>query len=110
MAKKNGRKAGMKIPKQIGGMKLPKELRQAGNSLLEKAGSPAGREIIASGLTMAAAAAVAAAAKHRADVAAGDRKAGEPGMNDPQRVADAVGNVAEAVLDRLFGARRAGQR
>ncbi len=105
MAKKDGKK-GKRIPKRIGGMKIPKELRQAGEALLDKANSPAGREIIASGLTMAAAAASAAAIKHRMK-AEPARKPGDPGTIDPQRIADAVCDMAENARDRIFGARKA---
>jgi len=35
------------------------------------------------------------------------RKPGDPGTIDPQRIADAVGDMAENVLDRIFGARKA---
>ncbi|BCA64099.1 hypothetical protein HMP09_3333 [Sphingomonas sp. HMP9] len=50
----------IKIPKTIGGVKLPKELRKTGNALLEKANSPEGRQVIASGMAMFATAAMAA--------------------------------------------------
>ncbi|MFW2851866.1 hypothetical protein ACM61V_08045 [Sphingomonas sp. TX0543] len=103
MAKKDSKK-GKKIPKKIGGVKIPKELRHAGEALLDKANSPAGRELLASGLTMAAAAAAAAAMKQRAKAEA--VKPGDPGIFDPQRVADKVGDVAEVVLDRLFGTKK----
>lgn len=105
MAKKDGKK-GKRIPKKIGGMKIPKELRQAGEALLDKANSPAGRQVIASGLTMAAAAASAAAMKQRVKTEAARAKPGDPGMADPQRVADTVSDMAEAVLDRLFGPKK----
>jgi len=105
MAKKDGKK-GKRIPKKIGGLKIPKELRRAGEELLDKANSTMGREIIASGLTMAAAAASAAAMKHRMK-AAPERKPGDAGTGDPRHVGDVVGDMAEAVLDRIFGARKA---
>ncbi len=113
-----------KLPKRIAGVKIPKELRAAGGALLEKADSPAGREMLAAGLAMlatgAAAAATAAAQKHRAAPRAGvaptppvppeapdaPSRPGEPGLGDPQALADAIGNAADAVLTRLFGAKR----
>ncbi|WEK43726.1 MAG: hypothetical protein P0Y64_02530 [Candidatus Sphingomonas colombiensis] len=109
MAKKDGKK-GKRIPKKIGGMKIPKELRQAGEALLDKANSAAGREIIASGLTMAAAAAATAAMKHRvkAEASTCRSKPGDPGIIDPQHVVDTVTEVADAVLDRIFGGKKAG--
>ena len=108
MAKKDGRKK--RIPKKIGDVKIPKELRQAGEALLDTATSAAGREIIASGLTMAAAAAATAAMKHRVktEASAYGSKPGDPGTIDPQRVVDTVSEVADAVLDRFFGGKRAG--
>lgn len=59
-----------KLPKEVLGVKLPKEVREVGGALLEKANSPQGREMLAAGLTMAAAAATAALAKGRAERAA----------------------------------------
>lgn len=105
MAKKDGKKA-KRIPKRIGGLKIPKELRHAGEALLDKANSPAGREIIAAGLTMAAAAASAAARKQRTEAHRATRP-GDPGTVDPQRVAEAVGDMADIVLDRIFRPRKA---
>ncbi|MFT3977499.1 MAG: hypothetical protein QM688_10355 [Sphingomonas bacterium] len=95
MAKKDGKKK--RIPKKIGDVKIPKELRQAGEALLDKANSPAGREIIATGLTIAAAAAATALRKDH----------GQEGKSDPQRMADAVSGMADAVLDRIFGGKKA---
>jgi len=63
MAKKD-KKA--KIPKRVGGIKVPKELRKAGSKLVKVAASPVGRELIAAGLGMVAAAASAAVEKDRA--------------------------------------------
>ena len=55
MAKKKKR-----IPKTIGGVKLPKELRRAGEKIIDQAittaNSPQGKAMIATGLSMAAAA------------------------------------------------------
>ena len=64
MAKKKGKSP--KLPKEILGIKLPKELREQGGAMLAKAAaSPAAREMVAAGLTMAAAAATAAATRKR---------------------------------------------
>lgn len=64
---KDGRKK--RIPKHIGGVKIPKELRRTGEALIdgviEKAQSQQGRESIARALTMAASVATAAVAKGR---------------------------------------------
>jgi hypothetical protein len=103
--KKPDKKA--KLPKQVLGVKIPKELRKAGGALLEHANSPAGREVIAAGLTVAAAAATAALTRHRTpptDAGAGDGS-GTTRPSEPQAFADAIGQVAETALSRLFGAR-----
>ncbi len=38
-----------KIPKQVAGVKVPKELRKAGAAIFQTVNSPAGRQVIASG-------------------------------------------------------------
>jgi hypothetical protein len=43
-----------RIPKEIGGVKLPKELRRTGEALIDHANSPQGRQAIAAGLTFLA--------------------------------------------------------
>ena len=55
--------SGVKIPKKVAGVKVPKKLRKQGNALIEKANSPAGRDAIAAGLTIAATALAGAAAR-----------------------------------------------
>lgn len=114
-----------KLPKEVLGVKLPKEVREVGGALLEKANSPQGREMLAAGLTMAAAAATAALAKGRTERAAKPDAPRPPEapvppvppvppdppvppqgtqtQPDPQAIADAVGKAAEAMLGRLFG-------
>ena len=103
-------KAGAKIPKRIGGMKLPKALRQKGEALIAKASSQEGQAAIAKGLTVAAGLATAAAERNKAkakpDGTGGGPDAGKPdaahAAMDPKKAAEAVGLVAEAVLSRLF--------
>ena len=114
-----------KLPKEVLGIRLPKELREAGGALLEKANSPQGREMLAAGLTMAAAAATAAVAKGRTKrETAADRPVpptpptpgetpeppkpprGTQTQPDPQAIAEAVGQAAEALLGRLFGGKK----
>ena len=121
-----------KLPKEVLGIRLPKELREAGGALLERANSPQGREMLAAGLTMAAAAATAAVAKGRTKrEAAADRPVpptpptpptaaptpaetpeppkppqGTQTHPDPQAIAEAVGQAAEALLGRLFGGKK----
>lgn len=107
-----------KIPKQVLGMKVPKELRRAGDQLIETASTPQGREKIAGVLTMAAAAASAAVARAsvRPPEAEPARRAADPEpasgapqgtrhSPDPEAIAAAVGQAADAVLTRLFGKR-----
>lgn len=117
-----------KLPKEVMGIRLPKEVREVGGALLEKANSPQGREMLAAGLTMAAAAASAAVAKGQAQRAAAKAPSPAPGPSaagappappeppqpprgthtqpDPQAIAEAVGKAAEAMLGRLFGGKR----
>ena len=131
-----GKKKKAKLPKEVMGVKLPKEVREIGGALLEKAQSPEGREMLAAGLTMAAAAATAAVAKGRARreaAAATDAPVpptspappeapvspeppvppvppvppqGTQMQPDPQAIAEAVGKAAEAMLGRLFGGKK----
>lgn len=113
MTKKKG-----KVPKRIGGVKIPKELRRKGDALIDRANSPAGREMIAAGLSIAAAAASAAVVKARAEREARSAPPTPPvpptapqgthKASDPQAIADAVGQATEMVLGRLFGGRKAG--
>lgn len=112
MTKKD--KKGFRIPKEIGGIKVPKEARRAGEALIDKASSPAGRQMLASGLAMAAAAAAAAARQGRDHAAAPKPSAthnpdaphaaaGNAAPIDPTRVADALGDAASAFMTSLFG-------
>lgn len=105
MAKKT--KAKFKMPKDIGGFKVPKDLRKTGEAIIEKANSPEGRQVIAAGLAMATTAAVAAMerqkAKKPAEPEPAAQKPGDPGTQSPQAVADAIGQAAEMMLGRFFG-------
>ena len=132
MGKKTKKTKKAKLPKDVMGMTLPKEVREIGGALLEKAQSPQGREMLAAGLTMAAAAATAAVAKSRAKrETAATRPVppvspvtptpeappappepptppqGTQMQPDPQAIAEAVGKAAEAMLGRLFGGKKA---
>ena len=111
-----------KLPKRIGGLKLPKELRRTGGRIADMVNSPAGRELIAAGLTMAAAAVKAAVEKDRAkrrgapkpaSDGAGDAKAtrttstfAPAPSNDPHEFGAALGKMAEAALAGLFKPKR----
>lgn len=103
--------AGPKIPKQIAGFKLPKELRKTGETLIAQAKSPAGQAVLAKGLTMAAGLATMAAARsaqaaapkpgESAEGVAAPSPAPAPPL-DPAKIVETVNTVAEAVLGRLF--------
>jgi hypothetical protein len=107
MAKKG--KKGFRIPKEIGGFKVPKEARRAGEALIDKANSPEGRQALASGLAMAATAAAALAARQAHTQATSAKPApdrpGQTGTTDPQQVADAIGQAATAFMAKVFGQR-----
>jgi hypothetical protein len=118
-----------KIPKRIAGVKLPKELRRMGNAAIEKAQTPQGREMIAAGLSIAAAAASAAVVKARASGSSSEMPPAPPvppsgpvppvppeppvppvppqgaRAGDPQAAVEAMGQMAEMVLGRLFAKR-----
>lgn len=111
---------------------LPDELRRMGEALIAKANSPQGREVIASGLALAASAAAAKAGRQRRQSPQAGEEwvaprvppippaapqppvppvAPQPGVGgtlpvDPQAVADAIGDAAAVLLTRLFGATR----
>ncbi|SEK70304.1 hypothetical protein SAMN05216382_0952 [Sphingomonas palmae] len=115
MAKKKKR-----IPKTIGGVKLPKELRRAGEQIIDQAvtvaNSPQGKAMIATGLSMAAAAAMKAAEAKAAKPAA-EKPPEKPSPANDARTeesrqpgvggidGDAIGQAVEQVLGRLFGRR-----
>jgi hypothetical protein len=123
----------MKIPKTIGGVKIPKELRKTGNALIEKANSPEGRQVIASGMAMMATAAMAArsqaghapsprsaagagaagetakdGAAAKDDAAAGSKAPGMGGTQNVEQMVEAIGTAAEAAIKRMFGGKLTG--
>ena len=83
------------------GFAIPDELMKQGAALLEKANTPAGREMLAAGLTMAAAAASAALTKRAA--AAPEAGAGNGAAKDPPVLADALNQAADALMKRFMG-------
>lgn len=108
-------KAG-KLPKEILGVKLPKDARKAGDRLIEAARSDEGRRAIAGALATVAATAAAAAAQRRSDRPAGPAAdpappqdiapaPGAPGTRDGRPFDDVVGQVAGAMLGRLLAPR-----
>jgi len=114
-----------KIPKTIAGVKVPKELRKAGNKLIDKAHSPEGRQAIATGLTMAAAAMAAATERRARKTAASEAPAPdapeaprppEPpkpptppsppeGIANPMMLGTMIGDAVEQAMKRAFGPR-----
>ena len=108
-----------KIPKRVGGFKLPKEVRRKGDALLARAASPEGQAALAKGLTVAASLATAAAERSKRAHAAvspgpGESAEGAAGAGpsptppvDPAKVVEAVQTVANEVLGRLFGGKKA---
>lgn len=111
MSKKKRNQAA--FPKEIGGLKVPKHLRRAAAKLGATAASPAGLELIAAGLSLAAAAVAkerarqqgAVAARHGADDG-GARLAEnvriDQAGSDPHEVGVVLGKMAEAALAGLF--------
>jgi hypothetical protein len=117
--KADGANPKVKIPKEIAGFKVPKELRKKGEALIERANSPEGRQAIASGLAMVGGLVAANAARKaeakaapeaaRPDAAKAEPKAeaakpGTPGTN-PQQMADQIGAAADMLLGRIFAKR-----
>lgn len=102
---KKGKAKGAKLPKQVAGVKIPKELRRKGDALLAQAASPEGRAAIAKGMSVvagaAAAMAQAAAAKGGAKTPAAGAASDKPVAN-PDALGDAIGAGVDALLGRLF--------
>lgn len=105
MAKKKA-KAG-KLPKEVLGVKVPKELRKAGERLIEQAQGPAGRQAIAGALTaVAGAVATAALSRDAAKAGAGDRSRESFGAETRAREpGETFARAAEALVDKLFASR-----
>lgn len=99
-------KAKRRIPKQVGGIKIPKELRRKGEQLLDKVDTPAGREMLATGIGLAATAAAAAIAKksaRRAEAVTTPAapKPGDPGIDPRHDLGEAIAGVAAALQGML---------
>ena len=106
MAKKHK----VKLPKQVAGVKIPKEWRKGGEALIARAASAEGQAAIAKGLTVAAGFATMAAERTRRAQATPPRPpegAAAPvpptASLEPAKVGEAAKIVADAVLGRLFG-------
>jgi len=73
----------VRLPKRIAGVKVPKEMRRGVERAIEHAQSPAGQEMIAAALSMAAASATAALVRARSEAAvAAARRAAGRGRDD----------------------------
>jgi hypothetical protein len=102
--KTEGTKPG-KLPKSVGGMKIPKELRKGAEKLVAKAQTPEGRAVIAKGAAMVAGMAATmatAAAKKGVPVKPSESGVAQPGATQPDALSDAIGAGVDAVLARLF--------
>ena len=114
---KDGKKK-TKLPKQIAGIKIPKDVRKGGERLIAQAQSPEGRAAIAKGVTLVAGAATAmaqaAAIKKQAAADASSAKPGDAtsvhadphAPPHPNPLGDAIGAGVDAVLGRLFAKRQ----
>lgn len=85
----NGKKAGkskrIKLPKEIAGVKVPKELRKSGEKLIETARETVGREMVAAGV---------------AALVAGLARKPQPMPTPPQKPRTVEGVVSDAEADR----------
>lgn len=104
---KRGKRGKGRPPRPAEGLALPKELRAAGEMLLERANSPLGREVLAAGVTALAAVAARAAAKAPVGQPAGSAAATPDGSAARAReMVDALGMAAlaaaGAALTRLM--------
>lgn len=116
MAKKKDKKG--KLPKEIAGIKIPKEFRKTGEALIATANSPAGRELLMSG---AAAMIAGLATRMRAGGQPGSGTA--PHMAPPPRETETNDNsqpgfdpeaagakVAQRIIDVIGMAANSGRR
>jgi hypothetical protein len=99
-----------KLPKTIGGMKIPKKMRKKGGKLLDKVNTPLGRELLAAGLVAAGAAIAKKNEARKVAVRATEEveDAAEKGARMAEQIGGIVGAAANAALDRIFGATRDG--
>jgi urease accessory protein UreF len=99
---KKGKKDKAKIPKRIGGVKVPKAVRQAGKIALKLAETPAVSETVAAALLAAAAALRDPPATKRAAAAAAGT-AGEAGQ-EAIRLGDSLRRMAIDMARRTIDA------
>ena len=104
----------VKLPKSVGGVKIPKELRRKGETLIggaiDAANSPRGREMLAMGFAAVATAAAAKAAKGHGETPKPSKAPTPPEPATPghagidanvDQVVEAVSAAANAFLQRL---------
>jgi hypothetical protein len=106
---KQGAKRRVKVPKEIAGVKLPKELRRSAEALIEQARKPETIALLASGVAaVAGAAAAAKAAKRGAPTPPGESPApaapGAPGTrtDSADQITDALTAAARAVMQGVM--------
>ena len=96
----------VKMPKEIAGVKVPKELRRSAEALIEQARKPETIALLASGVAaIAGAAAAAKAAKHGTHAATAAPPApGKPGtrVESGDQIADALAAAARAVMEGVL--------
>lgn len=96
VAKKS--KKGVKLPKRIAGVKVPKALRRSGGQAIAWLSSPSAREIMASVL-VAAAAGLASNKKIRRAAKSG----AEDAASGASRIGEAIADAATAIMRRAAG-------
>ena len=103
---KDGKKKG-KLPKEIGGVKVPKKLRKIGNKAVKLAKEPVVSEVVA-GALLAAAAALREGGGPKGSAAGGDSAAGtkrQAGLLGDSLKLIAI-DLARRTLDNLEGGNR----
>lgn len=98
MAKKKDKKG--KLPKEIAGIKIPKEFRKTGEALIATANSPAGRELLMSG-----AAAMVAAMATRMRAGGPPSSGTAPHMAPPPRPPETNDNAQPSFDPEAAGAK-----
>ena len=105
MAKSKKKKVKSGLPKRIAGIKVPKELRRSGGTMLTLAQTPVVREIIASGL-VAAAAAITGSDKTQKVGKKAKRQTGkiaDTGLHQMSEIGQAASAAVVAAMEKWFG-------
>ncbi|MBR0553654.1 hypothetical protein [Stakelama marina] len=107
------KKKAKKLPKYIGGVKIPKEIRKKGGKLLAQVDTPMARELMAAGLIAAGTAMAKRHSERRAERERSERESsdgagrGESPEEMGARVAGQAMGIAGAAMtaafDRIFG-------